>query len=80
MYPRQPAFSSDLASQSSRSRTLSKREQIARLLINKFRHSFSVNSQTERALDHQISDAVHDMIKGDENLTEKQLVSLNRHL
>ena len=52
MYPRQPAFSSELASQSSRSRSISKRDQVARLLINKFRNNFSVNSQTERALDH----------------------------
>jgi hypothetical protein len=73
MYPKQPQFSRN----NSRS---SKRDQVARLLITKFRNKFNINLTDEQPLDLKIQEHVNSIIKSDEPLTEKQLVQLSRKL
>ena len=58
----------------------SRREQVARMLINKFRQKFNVDFETDHRLDGKIVDAVNAAIKSDEPLGEKQLVMLSRKL
>lgn len=81
MYPRQPPPpKSDAASSVAGHRSGGKREQIAKLLINKFRNKFTVSLSHEAALDQKICDHVNSMVKTDEQLGEKQLVQMSRAL
>jgi hypothetical protein len=78
MYPRQPNFGQSSnyspSSAGSMARSASKREQVAKLLITKFRNKFSVNLNAEAELDAQIVESVHSMVRGDDQLHEKQLI------
>lgn len=64
----------------STSNRFGKREQIARMLINKFRQKFNVDFDTDHRLDAKIVDTVNNAVKSDEPLGEKQLVMLSRKL
>jgi hypothetical protein len=59
---------------------LSKREQISRLLITKFRNKFQISLQQEADLDAKICDQVNSVVKTDEALGEKQLIILSRKI
>lgn len=69
MYPRQ---------ESSRSRSTASRNQLADLLINKFRIRFKVNLNTEKDLDRIVVDEVTKLIKKDSSVSEKDLHMIER--
>ena len=56
MYPRNPS------SPTSESKKMAKREQLASLLVNKFRTKFRINIVEQRDLDDKITQAVYDMV------------------
>ena len=74
MYPKQSVFTQN----SALTPRAGKRDQICRLLINKFRTKFNINFHADSFLDQKIVDAVSQAIKSDEPLGEKQLVTLSR--
>ena len=55
-----------------------KRDQIARLLINKFRTKYQISYNSDLQLDSKVIDTVNQAVKQDQALGEKQLVLLSR--
>jgi hypothetical protein len=55
-----------------------KREQLAQLLINKFRNKYNINSATEKDLDTLIQDEVKQLILHEANVSENQLTALDK--
>lgn len=68
MYPKQPSF--QIASSTAQARQ-QKREQVARLLISKFRNKFNINMATEQSLDTKLIELINTLVKNDEILGEK---------
>ena len=66
MYPKQ----SQTKSQAQDDKKQAKREQLAQLLINKFRNKYSINPSTERDLDTLIQDEVKQLILVEANVSE----------
>jgi len=71
-------FSRSVPTQPWMSTRQGKREQISRLLINKFRQKYNVDFDSDCRLDAKIVDCVQGAVKSDEALGEKQLVQLSR--
>lgn len=81
MYPNRNIFTCPgMRNSSTLSNRHGKREQIARMLINKFRQKFDVDFDKDNRLDGKLVDAVNSAVKTDEPLGEKQLVMLSRKL
>ena len=78
MYPKPTIFSHQRPG--SESHRVGRRDQIARMLINKFRQKFNVDFDSDNRLDAKIVDTVNSAVKSDEPLGEKQLVLLSRKL
>lgn len=76
MYPKKSIFTQN--SQRQADTRLGKRDQICRLLINKFRQKFNINFHADSFLDQKIVELVGTAIKSDEPIGEKQLVLLSR--
>lgn len=76
MYPKQPVFSKGSASGNRKT----KRDQIALLLINKFRNKLQINIAEESALDIRVAEHINNAVRTDQALGEKELVALSRSL
>lgn len=69
MYPKQPPTRSQLNDSMDFKKQI-KREQLAQLLINKFRNKYNINSATEKDLDTLIQDEVKQLILHEANVSE----------
>ena len=77
MYPKQhPAGSPDLR-KSMDFKKQQKRDQLAALLINKFRNKYQVSLSQEKALDDLIQHYVSEMVSKDQSMSEKCLRELD---
>jgi hypothetical protein len=65
MYPKNPT------SPTSEEKKFAKREQLASLIINKFRNKFRINLALQRELDEKISEAVYEMVCSDGVVSDK---------
>jgi len=54
-----------------------KREQLATLIINKFRNKFKINLQLQKEIDDKICDEVYEMVCADGVIGDKQLAALD---
>ena len=81
MYPRQisqPHKNSNLSSAFIDQKKLAKREQLADLLINKFRNKYNLNVSAERDLDNKITTLVSKVVIQDAPVGEKELNELDK--
>ncbi len=77
MYPKQhPAGSPDLR-KSMDFKKQQKREQLAALLVNKFRNKYQISLSSEKALDDLVQSAVSEMVSRDCSMSEKHLRELD---
>jgi DNA-directed RNA polymerase specialized sigma24 family protein len=80
MYPKtHPAGSPDHR-QSMECKKQQKREQLAALLINKFRNKYRINLASEKDLDDLVQKAVSDMIRKENTMCEKNLRELDSRI
>lgn len=68
MYPKN---SSQALNKSIDFKKQAKREQLANLLINKFRNKYDINPVTEKKLDDQICEQIKELVLLQDNLSEK---------
>jgi hypothetical protein len=80
MYPKShPAGSPDLR-KSMEDKKQQKREQLAALLINKFRNKYRINLANEKELDDLVQKSVSEMIRKDNTMCEKNLRELDQRI
>ena len=62
------------------SKRAAKRDQLASLLINKFRNKFNINITSERDLDERICKEVQTLVGSNASVTERHLSNLDKEL
>lgn len=67
-------------SQSGDHKRAAKRDQLASLLINKFRNKFAINITNERDLDERICKEVNTLVNSNASVTERHLSNLDKEL
>ena len=77
MYPKQASHGRQRSNSNSRTGA---REQLAELLVNKFRNRYSISAATERDLDASLQKEISRVVKQEASVTERDLNELDKKI